>query len=74
MEQVRSFLHSALDLMIGLGACFVHSGKSALISMLTRNVAPTSGDAAVDTWSVLSEFRRASNHLGNTTATLRVYQ
>ena len=40
------------------------AGKTTTLSMLTRHLVPTSGDALIANQSVLSNFRSASTHMG----------
>lgn len=40
------------------------AGKTTALSMLTRLVVPTAGDATISGWSILSDFSTGSTHLG----------
>eukprot|EP01038_Epipyxis_sp_PR26KG_P007819 gene7819-10621_t len=40
------------------------AGKTTTLSMLTRHLVPTSGDAFITSYSILSEFAKGSTHLG----------
>jgi ATP-binding cassette subfamily A (ABC1) protein 3 len=40
------------------------AGKTTALSMLTRHLMPTSGDAFVSTHSILSDFNKGATHLG----------
>lgn len=40
------------------------AGKTTALSMLTRHLVPTSGDAYVATHSILSDFNKGATHLG----------
>lgn len=45
------------------------AGKTTTLSMLTRHLVPTAGDARVANFSILSQFQKASTHLGVVTQT-----
>ena len=40
------------------------AGKTTLLSMLTRHLIPTTGDAQIVSYSILSAFEQGSSHLG----------
>jgi ATP-binding cassette, subfamily A (ABC1), member 3 len=55
----QSFAHSLLPLSLSPGA-----GKTTTISMLTRHIVPTSGNAFIANHSILNDFKLGSTHLG----------
>jgi len=40
------------------------AGKTTALSMLTRHLSPTAGDATLGGYSILNQFMKASSHLG----------